>query len=97
LAISLQLFPASLICFNLNSSAGDHGVFVLPFFAGGGALGCSIVVAGPTEGSAKLAVVAAGGAGAMGLGVICVAVPDARRFLGFVGLCAAPKPAGSMG
>jgi hypothetical protein len=58
---------------------------------------CSIVVAGPAEGSAKVALAAAGGAGAMGLGVICPAVPDARRFLEFVGLCAAPKPAGSMG
>ena len=33
-AISLQLFPASLICFNLCSSAGVHGVFVRLFFRG---------------------------------------------------------------
>jgi len=34
-AISAQLFPASLIFFNLCSSAGVHGVFVRLFFAGG--------------------------------------------------------------
>lgn len=73
-------------------------MFVRPFLAGGGAADCcSTAVTGPTEDSAKLALAAAGGAGAMGLGVICPAVPDARRFLEFVGLCAAPKPDGSMG
>lgn len=35
-AISLQLFPASLIIFSRCSSAAVHGVFVLPFFGGGG-------------------------------------------------------------
>jgi hypothetical protein len=34
-AISAQLFPASLIVFNLCSSAGVQGVFVRLFFAGG--------------------------------------------------------------
>jgi hypothetical protein len=34
-AISAQLLPASLIVFNLCSSAGVHGVFVRLFFAGG--------------------------------------------------------------
>ena len=34
-AISLQLLPASRIVFNLCSSAGVHGVFVLLFFGGG--------------------------------------------------------------
>lgn len=32
LAISLQLLPASRSVFSLCSSAGVHGVFVLPFF-----------------------------------------------------------------
>ena len=34
-AISAQLFPASLMVFNLCSSAGVHGVFVRLFLAGG--------------------------------------------------------------
>ena len=34
LAISLQLFPASRIAFNLCSSSAVHGVLVLPFFFG---------------------------------------------------------------
>jgi hypothetical protein len=64
---------------------------------GGGAADCSMAVAGPLEGSAKL-VLAAGGAGAIGLGVICPGWPDARRFLEFVGLCAGPNaPDGSTG
>jgi len=33
--MSAQLFPASLMFFNLCSSAGVHGVFVRLFFAGG--------------------------------------------------------------
>jgi hypothetical protein len=37
LAISAQLLPASRICFRRCSSAGVHGVFVRPFFAGGAA------------------------------------------------------------
>jgi hypothetical protein len=35
LAISLQLLPTSLICFNRCSSAGVHGVLVRLFFATG--------------------------------------------------------------
>ena len=35
LAISLQLLPASRRVFSRCSSAGVHGVFVLPFFATG--------------------------------------------------------------
>ena len=35
LAISLQLLPASRMLFSLLSSAGVHGVFVLPFFTTG--------------------------------------------------------------
>lgn len=35
-AISLQLFPASLIVLSLCSSAGVHGVFVRLFFLGSG-------------------------------------------------------------
>jgi hypothetical protein len=34
-AISLQLLPASLICFSLSSSAGVHGVLVRLFFSFG--------------------------------------------------------------
>jgi len=78
-AISLQLLPASLICFNLCSSAGVHGVFVRPFFAGGGpGISCAgaVVVAG--EGSAPTGA-AVDGAGAIGLGV--TGWPDNRRFL----------------
>ena len=36
LAISFQLLPASLMFLSLCSSAGVQGVFVRPFFAGGG-------------------------------------------------------------
>jgi hypothetical protein len=35
LAISLQVFPVSLICFNLSSSAGVQGVFVRLFLSFG--------------------------------------------------------------
>jgi hypothetical protein len=52
-AISAQLLPASLIVFNLCSSAGVHGVFVRLFFAGG-------PIDEPMLGSSALAV---GGAG----------------------------------
>lgn len=50
LAISLQLLPASLIIFNLLSSAGVHGVFVLLFLAavGLGSEGTSPVSALPS-------------------------------------------------
>jgi hypothetical protein len=70
-AISLQLFPASLMCFSRNSSAGVQGVFVRPFFAGGGPLPSAWVGAGCPVASAKLELVGMG-AGAIGLGVICV-------------------------
>lgn len=40
-AISLQLFPSSLINFSLCSSAGVHGVFVRPFLGGGPGSPCS--------------------------------------------------------
>lgn len=40
-AISLQLWPASRICFSLCSSAGVHGVFVRLFFAFGSGTGVS--------------------------------------------------------
>lgn len=40
-AISLQLFPASLICFNRSSSAGVHGVFVRLFLSLGSCAGLS--------------------------------------------------------
>jgi hypothetical protein len=40
-AISLQEFPASLICFNLSSSAGVHGVFVRLFLGLGSCAGAS--------------------------------------------------------
>jgi hypothetical protein len=77
-AISLQLLPASLICFNLCSSAGVHGVLVRPFFAGGGP-GMSCAGAAVTgEGSAP-AGATVDGAGAIGLGV--TGWPDKRRFL----------------
>lgn len=45
-AISLQLCPASLICFSLCSSPGVHGVFVRLFFAFGSEAGASASVAG---------------------------------------------------
>ena len=54
LAISAQLFPASLICFSRSSSAGVQGVFVLLFLAGGADAGVELVssaiVAGGTTG-----------------------------------------------
>jgi len=43
-AISAQLFPASLIVFNLCSSAGVQGVFVRLFLAGGGAIGEEVML-----------------------------------------------------
>ena len=51
-AISLQLFPASLICFSLNSSAGVHGVFVRLFLAFGS---CAEVSTSAAWGAALLA------------------------------------------
>ena len=78
-AISLQLLPASLICFNLCSSAGVHGVLVRPFFAGGGpGISWVGVAAVAGEGSAP-AGATVDGAGAIGLGV--TGWPDKRRFL----------------
>ena len=54
LAISAQLFPASLICFSRSSSAGVQGVLVLLFLAGGADAGVELVssatVAGGTTG-----------------------------------------------
>jgi hypothetical protein len=44
-AISLQEFPASLICFNLSSSAGVHGVFVRLFLSFGSCAGASLSAA----------------------------------------------------
>lgn len=91
-AISLQLFPWSLICFSLCSSAGDQGVLVRPFFAGGctgwsedtGACAASVVGRGisPNCGVAvanwtgAIEGCAIGWAGARGW-------PEALRFLGF--------------
>jgi hypothetical protein len=45
-AISAQLFPASLMFFNLCSSAGVHGVFVRLFF-GGGSMGADAKLGSP--------------------------------------------------
>jgi hypothetical protein len=71
-AISLQLFPSSRIFFNRSSSAGVHGVFVLPFFGGGPATGGSVVGPADSEVTAKVDGPGGGaGAGAIGLGVIC--------------------------
>jgi hypothetical protein len=55
-AISLQLFPASLICFNLSSSAGVHGVFVRLFLSLGS---CGEVSTSGAGGTALLAWVSA--------------------------------------
>jgi hypothetical protein len=45
-AISAQLFPASLMFFNLCSSAGVHGVFVR-LFLGGGSMGADAKLGSP--------------------------------------------------
>jgi hypothetical protein len=44
-AISLQLFPSSLIFLSLCSSAGVHGVFVRLFFGLGSDAGASVLAA----------------------------------------------------
>jgi hypothetical protein len=77
-AISLQLLPASLICFSLCSSAGVQGVFVRPFFAGGGP-GVSVTDETTAAADDSATGAAADGAGAIGLGV--TGWPDNRRFL----------------
>lgn len=66
-AISLQLFPASLICFNLNSSAGVHGVFVRLFLSLGSCIGASTpaawgaaLVAGSSAPTVELAMFSGG-------------------------------------
>ena len=50
-AISLQLCPASRICFSLCSSAAVHGVFVRLFFAFGSGRGASASGAGAGAGA----------------------------------------------
>lgn len=75
-AISLQLLPASLICFSLCSSAGVQGVFVRPFFAGGGP-DVSVTDEATAAVDDSATGVAADGAGAIGV----TGCPDNRRFL----------------
>lgn len=63
-AISLQLFPASLICLSLCSSAGVHGVFVRLFFAlgswaGGSTSAAEAVAVAPPAGAPALVAVLA--------------------------------------
>jgi hypothetical protein len=52
--MSAQLFPASLMVFNLCSSAGVQGVFVRLFLAGGGPIGEEAMLgsSAPTEAGA---------------------------------------------
>jgi hypothetical protein len=74
LAISAQLFPASLMFFNLCSSAGVHGVFVRLFFAGG-PMGEDVVLgsSAPMDGGGAL--IALDGPD---IGRADVDIPDAR-------------------
>jgi len=84
-AISLQLLPASRIAFNLCSSAAVHGVFVRPFLAGGGWMGCTLsatFVFMPA--SPEYATVEPALAGAIDVGA---SSPEGLRFLGFADGC----------
>lgn len=87
-AISLQLFPASLICFNVCSSFAVHGVFVRPFFTtgccGGGSRSAPGAVARPYP------LDAAAADGAMGLASKSEPMED-FRFLEFPGVGGGPN------
>lgn len=85
-AISLQLFPASLIVFNRCSSAGVHGVFVLLFFATGGDVAVSdssepvnvvSILGSPDDDGAEVGIV--------GYTLKISSFSDMRLFLGLAG------------
>jgi len=81
-AISAQLLPASLMVFNLCSSAGVQGVLVLLFLAGGGPIGESVIL-GSSFGLAAGATAeldAADMAADADADVEAVPVPEARLF-----------------
>jgi hypothetical protein len=87
-AISLHDEPASRMVFNLCSSAGDHGVFVLDFFAGGDDKLTPSVCVGVTVAF----VVALVAAVVVVVVVVVVGGPEARRFLPLVGEGGTAKP-----
>jgi hypothetical protein len=96
-AISLQLFPASLICLSLCSSAGVHGVLVLLFLglgsssAGGGAG----LASAPCEAEANVAAGCAAGFAEASICWSCCRLTDFRFFdfpgVGGCGTAAAAK------
>jgi hypothetical protein len=78
-AISLHDEPASRMVFNLCSSAGDHGVFVLDFFTGGGD---ELNPSAPDDVRAAFP----------GVPDEAIGGPEARRFLLFVGVAGTANP-----
>jgi hypothetical protein len=85
-AISLQLFPASLIVLSLCSSAGVHGVFVRLFLALGSCAGASTSALLGAAGAAAAVVVAAAaaaGGGAPPGGFAALAICSCARLTDF--------------